>query len=108
MKRRRFQWNEEVMALAVEAVKSGRCTVYAASGNGPGSFGVPYGTLGRLVGGEVSMGARPGPQSVLGNDLEARLEHYMISMSELTVRPGVFKIRTTYVFVFAPKEVQCP
>ena len=65
-------------------------------------------TLRRLVGGEVSMGARPGPQSVLGNDLEARLEHYIISMSEVTVRPGVVKIRTMYVFVFAPKEVQCP
>jgi len=77
-KRKLLQWTAENMSKAIEAVKTGRLSTYAASKQ----FHVPRMTLSDRVDGRVKIDAKMGKQTYLSADDELSLCHYIDYMAK--------------------------
>ena len=72
-------WSEESMIAATKSVLQGDLGVRESAR----LYNVPYETLRRRVTGSVEPGCKPGPGTVLTEEEEDQLAHYLLEMSEM-------------------------
>lgn len=77
-KQKRKLWSNESMKAAVESVESGTGIREASR-----LYNVPIETLRRRVTGQVEIGCRPGPTTVLTKEEEDQVERYLIQMADM-------------------------
>ncbi len=75
---KRKLWSEESMIAAMKYVEDGKGLRVASR-----LYNVPVETLRRRVTGAVQVGCRPGPATVLTEEEEDRLSHYLMEMAEM-------------------------
>ena len=75
---KRKLWTEESMAAALQSVQDGKGLREASR-----LYNVPVETLRRRVTGQVEPGCRPGPATILTDEKEDRLCHYLTEMCDI-------------------------
>ena len=70
------KWREGDLINAIEEVQDGSLSVRRAAGK----YGIPKCTLHDYLTQKVEIGTRPGPDHVIGKDLEAELVKWVLEM----------------------------
>ena len=78
-KKKRKQWSDQSMRLAMEAVKSGRSSITHAAT----LHGIPRQTLHDRISGRVRHGNNPGPRPFLSSSEEKDLANFLIDSSKV-------------------------
>jgi len=77
--KKRLKWSDESMVNAINAVKSGRCSVKRAAED----YKVPRTTLQDRIAGRVIHGTKPGPSPYLNKEEESELAQFVVEVSEI-------------------------
>jgi len=77
--KKQLKWSNESMVKAIDAVKSGLCSVKWAAED----YKVPRTTLQDRISGRVIHGMKPGPSPYLNKEEKSKLAQFVVKISEI-------------------------